>query len=195
MEDEEVVEEHISTQNEEQTVLHNLLLNFSHLIESGGISDAPFSELVKAIFDEFMAVNPEPINPTREYTLRWSDVIKTSDGAEEVIHYEISYEPVQIQSMIEKETEKRGIRETTRHLASYRRIREDDPILSETCAICYDAYSVGQYKRKLDKCGHSFHKKCVDKWFVSHPNLNCPMCRTNYNNQNETVISANISNS
>jgi len=83
------------------------------------------------------------------------------------------------------DSKKLSVREATEHLASYRKIKADDTLIinKECCPICYDEYKLNQYKRVLDKCGHTFHKKCVDKWFVNHPNLECPMCRTNYNKE------------
>lgn len=41
------------------------------------------------------------------------------------------------------------------------------------CPICYDTISSG--KRVL-KCGHAFHKTCVDSWIDRKGT--CPMCRT-----------------
>jgi hypothetical protein len=41
------------------------------------------------------------------------------------------------------------------------------------CPICYDTISRG--KRVL-KCGHAFHKTCVDSWIDRKGT--CPMCRT-----------------
>lgn len=36
------------------------------------------------------------------------------------------------------------------------------------------------------KCGHDFHKKCIDKWFLickkEKNNIHCPICRNNLNN-------------
>lgn len=43
----------------------------------------------------------------------------------------------------------------------------------EDCPICYDAI-LRNDNRKL-KCGHVFHKSCVDEW-VSRKGT-CPMCR------------------
>lgn len=58
----------------------------------------------------------------------------------------------------------------------YKKIKEKDDLLSESCIICHDDFQVREYKRTLS-CTHTFHKKCIDKWLKSH--LNCPMCRKN----------------
>lgn len=58
---------------------------------------------------------------------------------------------------------------------SYKKIKENDPVLEETCSICLENFQVGEYKRKL-KCCHTFHKKCIDHWFKSD-HSDCPMCR------------------
>ena len=68
------------------------------------------------------------------------------------------------------------------HLNHYSKIKDNDSILNDTCCICFDEYKTNQYKRILDKCNHCFHKKCIDKWFrKNQSNMNCPICRTNYN--------------
>lgn len=79
--------------------------------------------------------------------------------------------------------DKPKISELLSHLTPYTKIRGDDHILSgEQCSICFNHFSIGEYKRTLDKCNHTFHKKCIDKWFNKNKNnMNCPVCRTNYN--------------
>jgi hypothetical protein len=112
--------------------------------------------------------------------IRWSVTIKDEEGVEKPMNYEISFNPEDIEGAIA--SKKISIREATEHLATYRKIKADDPLLAshESCPICQDAYEAGQFKRVLQKCNHTFHKKCVDKWFVSNPNLECPMCRTKH---------------
>jgi hypothetical protein len=62
----------------------------------------------------------------------------------------------------------------------YNIIKKSDKIMGGNCCICLDEYKVGVYKRKLS-CGHTFHKKCIDKWFRQNINKNnkikCPICR------------------
>ncbi|GKV18176.1 hypothetical protein SLEP1_g28597 [Rubroshorea leprosula] len=43
------------------------------------------------------------------------------------------------------------------------------------CAVCLDGFRQGQWCRKLDGCGHLFHRKCVDTWLVKI--AACPVCR------------------
>lgn len=72
------------------------------------------------------------------------------------------------------------------HLNKHTIIKKDDEILNETCPICFDEYKIKQHKRALDKCSHYFHKKCIDKWFRKNKSqMNCPICRTNYNKKIE----------
>lgn len=44
------------------------------------------------------------------------------------------------------------------------------------CCICLD-YINQNNSGKLQKCGHIFHKDCIEQWFIVDPNLRCPMCR------------------
>ena len=44
-----------------------------------------------------------------------------------------------------------------------------------SCAVCQDILSSEQEGRKLNACGHWFHKTCIDTWLQG--NVNCPVCR------------------
>ncbi len=55
------------------------------------------------------------------------------------------------------------------------KIKKNDPSLEEECFICFEKYKVGELKRTLPMCKHSFHKKCVDKWLKNKST--CPHCR------------------
>lgn len=44
-----------------------------------------------------------------------------------------------------------------------------------SCAICQDNLQPEQEGRKLNVCGHWFHKVCIDTWFER--NVHCPVCR------------------
>lgn len=52
------------------------------------------------------------------------------------------------------------------------------------CCICCENVKKNEYIRELN-CGHTFHKKCIDKWLISSmkekENVSCPMCRTTIN--------------
>ena len=43
------------------------------------------------------------------------------------------------------------------------------------CAICQDTLTSEQEGRKLNACGHWFHKNCIDTWLQG--NVHCPVCR------------------
>jgi hypothetical protein len=43
------------------------------------------------------------------------------------------------------------------------------------CAICQDALTAEQEGRKLNACGHWFHKNCIDTWLER--DVHCPVCR------------------
>lgn len=44
-----------------------------------------------------------------------------------------------------------------------------------SCAICQDTLTSEQEGRKLNACGHWFHRACIDTWLQG--NVNCPVCR------------------
>ena len=43
------------------------------------------------------------------------------------------------------------------------------------CAICQDALTSEQEGRKLNACGHWFHRGCIDTWLER--DVHCPVCR------------------
>jgi len=50
-----------------------------------------------------------------------------------------------------------------------------DAATTEVCAVCQDGYEVGNERRSLNVCHHTFHKSCIDTWFQE--NVHCPVCR------------------
>lgn len=45
----------------------------------------------------------------------------------------------------------------------------------DNCAICQDLIEETQQLRRINHCGHLFHKQCIDTWFAT--NVHCPTCR------------------
>ncbi|CAN6885003.1 unnamed protein product [Brassica oleracea] len=37
---------------------------------------------------------------------------------------------------------------------------------TSSCSICLQDWEEGQVGRKLERCGHTFHMKCIDGWFL-----------------------------
>jgi len=53
----------------------------------------------------------------------------------------------------------------------------DDPVSygdPKACCICLGCYASGEQLRVL-KCGHYFHRRCVDTWILKHRSC-CPLC-------------------
>ncbi|KAF8103959.1 hypothetical protein N665_0182s0065 [Sinapis alba] len=46
---------------------------------------------------------------------------------------------------------------------------------TSSCSICLQDWEEGQVGRKLERCGHTFHMKCIDEWFLRQ--ISCPICR------------------
>ena len=66
-------------------------------------------------------------------------------------------------------------------------------ILSESCAICHDKFKTGEYFRKLPICNHIYHKKCIDKWFMTDSkNMGCPICRTSHTKEKWDIYQTGI---
>jgi len=55
---------------------------------------------------------------------------------------------------------------------------------SNTCSICLSKFKWFDYIIKLPCCNQEFHNGCMNNWFVSHST--CPLCRKNFNPENNT---------
>ncbi|XP_062198299.1 E3 ubiquitin-protein ligase RING1-like [Phragmites australis] len=44
-----------------------------------------------------------------------------------------------------------------------------------SCAVCLAEFQDGETLRLLPRCGHAFHRRCIDTWLRAH--VNCPLCR------------------
>ena len=67
-------------------------------------------------------------------------------------------------------------RDKIKQIGKYKKVKESNKCLLEnTCPICIENFKEGEYYRVLD-CTHSFHKKCIDRWFKKD-HSDCPMCR------------------
>jgi hypothetical protein len=114
------------------------------------------------------------------------DMFQFDENSENEIHLDIHFEYITTTpSSNENNTFFQNCSEINNLLSKSYKIKKDDPILSESCQICFEKYKVGELKRILPKCNHFFHKKCVDKWLKKKGN--CPICRHNYAEQNTNV--------
>ncbi|KAM0908845.1 hypothetical protein ACQ4PT_015187 [Festuca glaucescens] len=53
------------------------------------------------------------------------------------------------------------------------------------CAVCLEAFEAGDRCRRLPRCEHSFHAKCVDPWLKK--SRFCPVCRADVVPREELV--------
>jgi len=64
-------------------------------------------------------------------------------------------------------------------ICSKTRTKDIDEYIVETkfpgyeCLICLDEFNQGQQIIMI-KCGHIYHKNCIDKWFLKKKT--CPLC-------------------
>ena len=61
-------------------------------------------------------------------------------------------------------------------IGKYKKVTKDSELLEVVCPICLENFKENEYYRTLE-CTHSFHKKCIDRWFRKD-HSDCPMCRT-----------------
>ncbi|KAI9678306.1 MAG: hypothetical protein M1817_006252 [Caeruleum heppii] len=46
----------------------------------------------------------------------------------------------------------------------------------ERCLVCLCDYEIQEEIRQLTKCGHTYHRECIDEWLTTGRN-SCPLCR------------------
>ncbi len=64
-----------------------------------------------------------------------------------------------------------------------------DQTEAEECSICFENLETDGDNALL-KCGHSFHKKCIDDWFAKQ--RNCPLCRREFGISEDPFIHPTI---
>ncbi|MCJ1364800.1 hypothetical protein MMC16_003917 [Acarospora aff. strigata] len=47
---------------------------------------------------------------------------------------------------------------------------------TERCLVCLCDYELKEEVRQLSKCGHLYHRECIDEWLTTGRN-SCPLCR------------------
>lgn len=77
---------------------------------------------------------------------------------------------------------KKTWRDRMKAFGKYQRVCKGDPLLEpgQCCCVCLQEYQLGEYKRELPVCGHTYHKKCIDKWLRKSHSMTCPICRHDY---------------
>jgi len=58
-------------------------------------------------------------------------------------------------------------------------IKIDYNINLGVCSICYDNYIYSSNIRKIIRCNHNYHEKCIQEWIITYNKKNCPLCRCN----------------
>ncbi|CAA7049656.1 unnamed protein product [Microthlaspi erraticum] len=68
----------------------------------------------------------------------------------------------------------------TREVLIFKDIKDDEEEErgsgKRICPICLEEYKDDHEIRRLKKCGHVFHRFCVDSWLVR--DRSCPSCRS-----------------
>ena len=66
----------------------------------------------------------------------------------------------------------KNIRKAKIKKIKYHKVKEEN---EAECPICLESLNKGEYEKVLE-CKHTFHKKCIDRWFKKDNDF-CPMCR------------------
>lgn len=162
----------IPSNSEESNLLSQILSNDS-------LNSSEIQPILNQLLTTYL-LNNNLIHANTQHIFQWSQPtinIDPNSGETINIEYQLIY---QVDEPIKKL--KQNIRKQTKHLKPYQKIKLNDPILNnnEECSVCFEKYKINEYKRTLENCNHTFHKKCVDKWLTTNDNFSCPCCRTNY---------------
>jgi hypothetical protein len=79
---------------------------------------------------------------------------------------------VQDYTMLRGSKQDAGMRPEEIHALPFEELREK---VGLECAICLVATEVGDTVRRLEVCGHVFHKACIDLWLLR--SSTCPLCK------------------
>jgi NACalpha-BTF3-like transcription factor len=95
----------------------------------------------------------------------------------ELQYREITPEDYTLLMQLHERDNQRKMLETTEGLSGEQKMSENPDIQGEDacCCICMDTYEEEDIVRKL-KCGHTFHKECIDQWLMRGSN-SCPVDR------------------
>jgi hypothetical protein len=81
------------------------------------------------------------------------------------------------------------IRPSPEVIAANTQVSEVTSQTDDNCAICQDGFEVGNQRRSLNVCHHSFHAECIDTWFQE--NVHCPVCRHDIREATLTPVPVN----
>jgi len=92
---------------------------------------------------------------------------------------EADFLSVNLSLVSEKRKKKEQIKNILNSLNNIKKLDKKDRLVKdkECCCICMETFTKKNIRREL-KCGHNFHKSCIDKWFLKSETLRCPICRT-----------------
>lgn len=63
-----------------------------------------------------------------------------------------------------------------RKVLMFKDIEQEEGGGKQFCSICLEEYKDDHEVMRLSKCGHIFHRFCIDSWLASH--RSCPNCRS-----------------
>jgi len=113
------------------------------------------------------------INNKIKFTILIACTTIVSSGTMYLSYYFCYYFCYKIKNYFKKLIEKRKIRKKIEYNSNIYSLKIiNEPIM---CCICWYDYNKNDIIREL-RCGHKYHKKCIDKWF-GLVKKDCPMCR------------------
>jgi|TARA_Y100000389_G_scaffold202413_1_gene247610 hypothetical protein len=132
-----------------------------------------FSLLSNQFIDEYINSNPQPFNVLDDIITIYIDIVSGNNNS----NTEDLSSITPTNKLIDRKPS-----QINKILGPYQKVTKNDILIEPSdgdkccCTICLDEYKINQCKRILS-CNHTFHKKCIDKWF--NKNSECPVCRKN----------------
>jgi hypothetical protein len=139
----------------------------------------PMFFLLPLMFSQFSASLPSNLSPRTVFfnttTTSQGTLVESSENSQEVIQ-----QLQQFMNQFFQQTERQPLtnKQIVELFGPYQKVKSMDiPLLEEKCPCCFEGFVVNEGIRRLP-CSHTFHKRCVDKWFRLGQ-VTCPMCRRN----------------
>ena len=140
-----------------------------------GLETAPPSALL-GWYDSVMSAyigfvngarKPDDIVLTRRGRDRYLIVTMFQGCAATYVQHQLPFQAM-LAALLSKISEMRQVGPPGRH-----QLPDDE------CPICLESYGPREYFRRL-RCGHCFHRKCVDRYFRTRAVAACPYCREDF---------------
>jgi len=103
-------------------------------------------------------------------------MVRRNDAADFSVTFEPLFPPNLNLMVANEHNNGMGVRDLQRTTECIVFQHQTDDEQAAICSICRSDLAEGEVVRKIRRCHHIFHQRCIDDWLAI--NTTCPMCRT-----------------